>query len=65
MPVRPELFNIIGMRLIKEFKTQDALKAFNESLKFNKENIKAWRNKANILNDKYILIFNSYWICCF
>lgn len=48
---KSELFNQIGKRLVKEFKKDDAFNAFNESIKFNNENICAWKNKADLHND--------------
>ena len=50
---KSELFNRLGERLVKEFKKDDAFNAFNESIKFNNENICAWKNKANLHNDDY------------
>ena len=50
---KSELFNQIGKRLVKEFKKDDAFNAFNESIKFNNENICAWKNKADLHNDDY------------
>lgn len=50
---KSELFNQIGERLVKEFKKDDAFNAFNESIKFNNENICAWKNKADLHNDDY------------
>lgn len=50
---KSELFNRIGERLVKDFKKNDAFNAFNESIKFNNENIRAWKNKADLHNDDW------------
>lgn len=50
---KSELFNRIGERLVKDFKKDDAFNAFNESIKFNNENICAWKNKADLHNDDW------------